>query len=109
MRLLLQETDASKRTLIKIYISQSIYLYLASPEVKRRVVLITATVILYNFCALHVPGHHVRGGAVDEVGEVHILLVQEIFEKVQANDVVPIHPRPKFYITLLLILKRQNL
>ena len=51
------------------------------------------------------PGHHVRGGAVVELGEVHILLV---VEQGQVDDVAVMSPRAKFYVALLLLLNRQN-
>ena len=52
------------------------------------------------------PGHHVRGGAVVEVGHVHIVLV---VEELQVNHVAVMSPRTKVYVALLFILSRYNL
>ena len=51
------------------------------------------------------PRHHVRGGAVFEVGEVDIFLV---VEQGQVDDVAVISPRAKFYVALLLLLNSKD-
>ena len=51
------------------------------------------------------PRHHVRGGAVVEVGEVHIFLV---VEQGQVDDVAVISPRAKYYVALLLLLNSED-
>ena len=76
-----------------------------SPEVKRRVGLFAAVVFLHNPCTFHVPGHHIRGGAVVEVLEVHLLLV---VVQGQVDDVAVMSPRAKFDVTLLLILDSED-
>ena len=51
------------------------------------------------------PGDHVRGEAVVEVGEVHIFLV---VEQGQVDDVAVISPRAKYYVALLLLLNSKD-
>ena len=57
-----------------------------SPEVEINIRLAATLVIFHISCPLDVPGHHIGGGGVVEVREVHLILV--VKEGLQHNQII---------------------